>query len=214
MYPEYADTSGIDELRDTEYSYLDECGHVYLDYTGAGLAARSQLRGARGTDRRGLLRQPALGEPDLERVYAARRAGQGGRSPALQRHRDDYAVIFTPNATGACRLVGEAYPFRRGSRLVLTADNHNSVNGIREFARARGARSLRPAHRAGTAGRARPMCSPRCPRADGGRPGLFAYPAQSNFSGVQHPLRLGAPRAGSGLRRAARRGGLRPDQPA
>ena len=26
---------------------------------------------------------------------------------------DDYAVIFTPNATGACRLVGEAYPFRR-----------------------------------------------------------------------------------------------------
>ncbi len=53
---------------------------------------------------------------------------------------DDYAVIFTPNATGACRLVGESYPFRRGRRLVLTADNHNSVNGIREFARARGAR--------------------------------------------------------------------------
>jgi selenocysteine lyase/cysteine desulfurase len=52
---------------------------------------------------------------------------------------DDYAVIFTPNATGACRLVGEAYRFRPLSRLVLTADNHNSVNGLREFARARGA---------------------------------------------------------------------------
>ena len=52
---------------------------------------------------------------------------------------EEYAVIFTPNATGACRLVGEAYQFRPGSRLVLTADNHNSVNGLREYARARGA---------------------------------------------------------------------------
>jgi molybdenum cofactor sulfurtransferase len=35
--------------------------------------------------------------------------------------------------------VGEAYPFRRGDRFLLTFDNHNLVNGIREFARARGA---------------------------------------------------------------------------
>ena len=49
---------------------------------------------------------------------------------------EEYAVIFTQNATGACRLVGEAYQFRPRSRLVLTADNHNSMNGIREFARA------------------------------------------------------------------------------
>ena len=48
---------------------------------------------------------------------------------------DEYAVIFTQNATGACRLVGESYQFRPLSRFVLTADNHNSVNGIREFAR-------------------------------------------------------------------------------
>jgi selenocysteine lyase/cysteine desulfurase len=104
---------------------------------------------------------------------------------------DEYAVIFTPNATGACRLVGEGYPFGRLSRLVLTADNHNSVNGIREFARARGAavrhvRMSAPELRVtdedvGAAlGRRRPW-----PR----RRGLFAYPAQSNFTGVQHPLR-------------------------
>src|SRR6516162_11401836 len=52
---------------------------------------------------------------------------------------EEYAAIFTPNATGACRLVGEAYPFGPRTRLVLTQDNHNSVNGIREFARSRGA---------------------------------------------------------------------------
>ncbi len=52
---------------------------------------------------------------------------------------DEYAVIFTPNATGALKLVGESYPFGPGDTYLLTFDNHNSVNGIREFARARGA---------------------------------------------------------------------------
>ena len=42
-YPEYAATARLDALRASEYSYLDEGGHVYLDYTGAGLAAQSQL---------------------------------------------------------------------------------------------------------------------------------------------------------------------------
>ena len=38
-YPEYAATARLDKLRATEYCYLNEGGHVYLDYTGAGLAA-------------------------------------------------------------------------------------------------------------------------------------------------------------------------------
>jgi selenocysteine lyase/cysteine desulfurase len=46
---------------------------------------------------------------------------------------DDYAVIFTATATGALRLVGEAYPFMPEGHLLLCADNHNSVNGIREL---------------------------------------------------------------------------------
>jgi selenocysteine lyase/cysteine desulfurase len=69
---------------------------------------------------------------------------------------------------------------------VLTADNHNSVNGIREYAGRRGSpvfylpldEQLRLADPVASLGRL------RCPR------GLFAFPAQSNFSGVQHPLSL------------------------
>ena len=41
--PGYQSTMLLDQLRATEYAYLDEGGHVYLDYTGAGLAAQSQL---------------------------------------------------------------------------------------------------------------------------------------------------------------------------
>src|SRR5262249_29835016 len=65
----------------------------------------------------------------------------------------------------------------------------NSVNGIREFARAKGA----PVEYA-------PLTSPelRMDRASldamlaapSTGPGLFAFPAQSNFSGVKHPLDL------------------------
>ena len=43
-HPAYADTGVLDELRATEYARLDECGEVYLDYTGDGLYAESQLR--------------------------------------------------------------------------------------------------------------------------------------------------------------------------
>ena len=105
------------------------------------------------------------------------------RAPA-----DEFVVIFTPNATGALRLVGEAYPFRRGDRFLLTFDNHNSVNGIREFARARCAEttyvpSVAPELRVDEA------LLPRYLTDVGGEHhNLFAYPAQSNFSGVQHPL--------------------------
>jgi hypothetical protein len=42
-YPGYRGTALLDELRATEYAYLDEGGHVYLDYTGAGLPAQAQL---------------------------------------------------------------------------------------------------------------------------------------------------------------------------
>ena len=43
-YPDYASTARLDELRAAEYSYLDSAGHIYLDYTGAGLAADAQVR--------------------------------------------------------------------------------------------------------------------------------------------------------------------------
>ena len=43
-YPGYQATSRLDELRATEYAHLDHNGEVYLDYTGAGVYARAQLR--------------------------------------------------------------------------------------------------------------------------------------------------------------------------
>jgi molybdenum cofactor sulfurtransferase len=101
---------------------------------------------------------------------------------------EEYVAIFTPNATGALRLVGEAYPFRPGDRFLLTFDNHNSVNGIREFARARGAETTYVPSEAPEL-RVDERLLPRyLTEVGGAHHNLFAYPAQSNFSGVQHPL--------------------------
>src|SRR5712692_310026 len=138
-YPGYRSTALLDRLRATEYSYLDAGGHVYLDYTGAGLPAQAQLSAHAGRMRGRCFGNPHSENPtsaaSTELIERARLAVLAHFSAPPQ----EYAVIFTPNATGACRLVGEAYPFGPRTRLVLTHDNHNSVNGIREFARARGA---------------------------------------------------------------------------
>jgi hypothetical protein len=64
-YPEYSTTSWLDELRTTEYAYLDNQDHVYLDYTGSGLAAYGQYcaHEKRLASTPYGVWQPTLGEP-------------------------------------------------------------------------------------------------------------------------------------------------------
>lgn len=180
--------AALDELRRSEYARLDAGGHVYLDYTGAGLYAESQL-----ADHLELLRANVFGNPHsvspasaamtalVERTREAVLAFFGADP-------DEYVAVFTPNATGALRLVGEAYPFRPGDRFLLTFDNHNSVNGIREFARARGAETTYVPSEAPDLRVDEELLRRYLTEVAGEHHNLFAYPAQSNFSGVQHPL--------------------------
>src|SRR6185503_18922329 len=137
-YPQYRSTFHLDALRAVEYGRLDEHGHVYLDYTGAGLHAASQVR-----QHAELLNEQALGNPHSGSPSSSRTTAlvEGARRAVLEWFdaTGEYTAIFTANATGALKHVGESYPFARDSHLLLTADNHNSVNGIREFARAAGA---------------------------------------------------------------------------
>jgi len=203
-YPAYRGTAVLDRLRVTEYSYLDAGGHVYLDYAGAGLPAQAQV-----TAHAERIGGRCFGNPHSQNPTSAASTDLVERARlAVLAHfnapPEEYAAIFTPNATGACRLVGEAYPFGPRTRLVLTWDNHNSVNGIREFARSRGAITryvpfsspeLRVDDDAIRQALAQPvplraawrMAAPSA-AAVSRRRGLLAYPAQSNFSGVQHPL--------------------------
>jgi selenocysteine lyase/cysteine desulfurase len=138
-YPVYTSTAVLDQMRARDYARLDATGHVYCDFTGGCLYGESQL--ARHRD---LLAGVVLGNPHSQNVPSLEATDwvEATRAQVLDFFRasaEEYEVVFTPNATGALRLVGEAYPFGPGGRLLLTYDNHNSVNGIRQFARAKGA---------------------------------------------------------------------------
>jgi selenocysteine lyase/cysteine desulfurase len=187
-HPSYAGTAVLDRLRASEYARLDAAGHIYLDYTGGSLYAESQLR-----QHHELLRSHVFGNPHSSNPTSldATRFVEGAREHVLRFFKADpaeYDVIFTQNASGALKLVGESYPFGPGSRYLLTFDNHNSVNGIREFAHARQAQVtyvpvVLPDMRVDEA-----TLEDHLRRVDPSRANLFAYPAQSNFSSVMHPL--------------------------
>ena len=187
-YPGYSQTQALDELRQRDFSRLDQRNHVYLDYTGGGLYGDSQIR--RHME---LLRSTVFGNPHSTNPTSL------GTTKLIEKTRnhvleffnaspDEYGVIFTANASQALKLVGESYPFESGDRFLLTYDNHNSVNGIREFDRAHGAHTTYI-----------PVSPPdlrvddelviaELEQESSGHHKLFAFPAQSNFSGVHHPL--------------------------
>src|SRR5215510_1955708 len=186
-YPTYPTTHLIDDLRATEYARLDTGRHIYLDYTGGGLYAESQLR-----RHNKLLAEHVFGNPHSSNPtsQAATQLVEHAREYVLKFFNadpDEYLAIFTANASGALKLIGESYPFSNG-RYLLTFDNHNSVNGIREFAHARGANVTYipvalPDMRVDASQLSRELSQPSKQGHN-----LFAYPAQSNFSSVQHPL--------------------------
>jgi len=187
--PAFRQTRRIDELRAREFSRLDASGNVYLDFTGGALYAESQVK--KHAD---LLRRQVLGNPHSKSPASACATAllEETRARVLQFFNapaDEYQVIFTSNATHALKLVGESYPFAPGGAFLLTFDNHNSVNGIREYARAHGARIVYVPVVPPEMRSAEPRIASALAEHAGSEGGhLFAYPAQSNFSGVQHPL--------------------------
>jgi len=191
LHPEYASTSAIDALRATEYSRLDAGRHVYVDYTGAGLYADSQIRKHLAQLDTHVFGNPHSGSPSSDATtqlveQTRRRVLEYFKAPS-----DEYTAIFTANATAGLKLVGEAFPFAPGSRCLLTFDNHNSVNGIREYASARGAEVAYAPLTTPDLGIDRVQIEELlAERAANAPASLFAFPAQSNFSGVKHPLEL------------------------
>jgi len=166
----------FDELRRREFARLDEQRHTYADYTGSALYGASQIRAQQALLAGGIFGNPHSASP-------ASRAS----SETIERVRDvvlrffdvdasTHDVVFTANASAAIKLVAESYPFDAKHACVLSIDNHNSVNGIREYARRAGAEIH--------------YVNLEC----GGVPplsrGLFAFPAQSNFSGKRYQLTL------------------------
>ncbi len=119
-YPTYDKTHDLDELRQRDYSRLDRLGQVYLDYTGGGLYANSQLRAHQQVLAENVYGNPHSSNPTSQ---AATRLVESARQTILQFFNadpDEYTVIFSLNASGALKLVGEVLSVR--ARFALPAD--------------------------------------------------------------------------------------------
>jgi len=91
-------------LRRTEFSRLDEGTHAYLDYTGAGLYAASQIDAHHQR-----LREDVLGNPHSENPTSLESTARmaRARSRVLEfLHADPavYDAIFTMNTSAALRI--------------------------------------------------------------------------------------------------------------
>ncbi len=186
-WPGYA-SAVLDADRRDDFARLDHHGDVYLDYTGAGLYPESLVRAHAARLIGGIFGNPHSTNPSSRAATGLVESARRAVLAHVRADPDAYVVVFTPNASGALKLVAESFPFGPGGTYLLTYDNHNSVNGIREYARARGAAvvyaPVRPPElRIDDEGLQQALDVP--PSA---APRLFAYPAQSNFSGVLHPL--------------------------
>lgn len=128
----------FESLRAKEYPNLDRLSHVYLDYTGGNLYSKWQIQKHVEFLETNIYGNPHSTNPTslISTKYV-----EDTRREVLEYFNagDDYYCVFTSNATQALKIVGESYPFNSKSQFLLLFDNHNSVNGIREYARGKGA---------------------------------------------------------------------------
>lgn len=141
---EYQLTWILDTLRRTDYSRLERAGETYVDYMGGAIYPESLVK--IHTD---FLKHSILGNTHSVSnrwIYAlflrfesyrlipssklSLKCADEARMAVLTHFRasSEYTVIFTPNASGALKLVAESFPFASGSNLIIGADSHNSVS--------------------------------------------------------------------------------------
>jgi selenocysteine lyase/cysteine desulfurase len=176
----------FERLRKKEFSRLDKSGHVYLDYTGGNLYPQSLVE-----KHHRFLQKAVYGNPHSKNgasLLSEKYINESRKAVLDFFNAKDYYCIFTSNASAALQIVGECYPFSGDSHFLLLADNHNSVNGIREYCNNKGgAYTYSPMNYSGLSIN-EPELVKLLEMNKHAKEKLFAYPAQSNASGVQHSL--------------------------
>ncbi|KAL4068743.1 PLP-dependent transferase [Scleroderma yunnanense] len=189
-FPEYQSTWILDSLRRTDFTRLDRSSETYVDYMGGAQHPESLVR----------VHGHFLSENTLGNTHSISNSSMlssmcadEARSAVLSFFNapPGYTVVFTANATGALKVVGEAYPFKQGSSYVLGADSHNSVHGIREFATRSGAQvHYIPCTSTGGFVLQTAKDILRQHRTESPVPSLFALTGHSNISNTKNPLSI------------------------
>lgn len=172
------------DLRSREFDRLDQTKQVYLDFTGGNLHSKNHL-----LQHTQLLNDCVLGNPHSTNPTSklATKLTEDARKKVLSYfNAEDYHCIFTSNASGALKIVGECFPFESGHFLFFT-DNHNSVNGIKEYCKNAGGNYETVKMQVEDLQVSEDELFTKLTEVKA-KNKLFAYPAQSNVSGVKHSL--------------------------
>ncbi len=188
-HPSFRETALLDELRATEYGRLDARGDVYLDYTGGSLYAESQLEEHLRMLRETVYGNPHSVNPTSTAATVLVERGARGRAALLRRARERVRLHLHPERHGRAAARRRGVPVRargpaswRRSTTTTRSTASASSPGRRAPAR-RTCRSRRPIS-ACADGLLERYLDDAVPNGHN----LFAFPAQSNFSGVKHPL--------------------------
>ena len=176
---------------------------------------RVAARGAPAAAARHRLRQPALGQPDLVGRDRARGAGARRRAALLQRRRGRVRLHLHPerDRRAAARRRGVSVrAARTASSPPSTTTTRSTASASSPARRERGPRTCRSRRPTCASPTGCSSATSTTGTADGHN--LFAFPAQSNFSGVKHPLEWIAAAQAARLGRDRRLRRVRADQPA
>ncbi|MFY2559483.1 aminotransferase class V-fold PLP-dependent enzyme [Corallococcus terminator] len=183
-HPAYPDDE-VEALRRNEFSRLDAQMETYLDHVGGALPPESLIEYDYQVLKHTILGNPHTGSKTTEAAY------EKARAEIYRFFRcspEEYEIVFTPNASGAIRLVAESFPFENGSEFLLAKDNHTSIHGIREYARSKGA-SVKYVPLNKDLLLIESSLQRSLEKLDRGHTHLFAFPAQSNATGAKHDLK-------------------------
>ena len=113
---------------------------VYLDHAGATVPSKAQIDALSHS----LLTQ-TFGNPHSVGPAASlsKKTIDSTKIQVLQTlfntTSDDYTLIFTSGATAGLKLVGECFPWQSSSKFAYMRQSHNSVVGMREYAKQKNA---------------------------------------------------------------------------
>ncbi|KAF0541040.1 PLP-dependent transferase [Gigaspora margarita] len=188
----YGYNGKIDTIIDHEYPHLKNT--TYLDHTGATIYPKSAVDSFADD-----LRNHCFGNPHSKNSSSQLSTERVNRVRArvlnyFNADPNDYQVIFTQNATAAIKMVGEVFPWTYGkSSFRYMRENHNSIVGLRRFAEENNSPDVKVV----TEKDLESMFNAYSEHRNVNLPpetnnstvyGLFAYPAQCNFSGRKFPL--------------------------
>ena len=182
LQKDYGYNGLLDKIRKNDMKHLN--GSVYLDYTGSGLYRTSQIKDVSEMFEKTLFANPHSLSPASSMTTDLVEEARKLVLDFVNADPNEYSVIFTASATSSLKLLGESFPWSNESLYLYTRDNHNSVLGIRRWAKHFYGKfkTVDPEDLEGS--------GKTIDRSSQGPFNLFAFPAEENFAGKKFDLRL------------------------